>query len=139
MIGRPNILAMEKKTILCVDDEKVVLSSLKSQLKCAFGEDFTIEAAEGPEEGLDIIEDCSNQGGVHIIVTDWLMPDMKGDEFLIRVHEKHPDIVKIILTGHADQSAILNASDNANLYKCLPKPWKREDLVTAVRKGLACA
>lgn len=130
---------MEKKTILCVDDERVILSSLTSQLRSALGDDFAVEAAESPSEGLEIIDDYAKEGGIHIIVSDWLMPEMTGDEFLIKVHEKHPDIVGIILTGSADKDAIMNAYDRANLHRCLQKPWKREDLVSAVRAGLACA
>jgi len=130
---------MEKKTILCVDDEKLILSSLKSQLRSALGTKFHIEAADSPSEGLEIVEDYSKEGGVHIIVSDWLMPGMRGDEFLAEVHEKYPEIVNIMLSGQVDEETICNAFEKANLYKCLKKPWSRDELVTTVRKGLACA
>ncbi len=130
---------MEKKTILCVDDEKAILSSLKSQLRSALGSQFNIEAADSPSEGLEIVEDYSKEGGIHIIVSDWLMPGMKGDEFLAEVHEKYPGIVNIILSGQVDEETISSAFEKANLFKCLKKPWKREELLTVVRQGLACA
>ena len=129
---------MEKKTILCVDDEKVILSSLKSQLRSALGASFNIEAADSPSEGLEIVEDYSNEGGgIHIIVTDWLMPGMKGDEFLKAVHEKYPEIINIMLSGQVDQETIANTIEGANLYKCLKKPWKRDELVTVVCQASA--
>jgi CheY-like chemotaxis protein len=130
---------MEKKTILCVDDERIILSSLKSQLRSALGDITTIESAESPAEGLEIVEDYAQEGGIHIIVSDWLMPKMRGDEFLIKVHQKYPNIINIILTGQADDIAIQNAYNKANLYKCLPKPWDREQLLDTLREGLACA
>ena len=130
---------MEKKTILCVDDEKVILSSLKSQLRSALGSSFNIEAADSPSEGLEIVDDYSREGGIHIIVTDWLMPGMKGDEFLSEVHHKYPGIVSIMLSGQVDEETITVAFEKANLYKCLKKPWKREELLDVVRQGLACA
>ncbi len=128
---------MEKKTILCVDDEKVILSSLKSQLRSALGTRFNIEAADSPSEGLEIVEDYSKEGGIHIIVSDWLMPGMKGDEFLKEVHSKYPGIINIMLSGQVDEETIANAFEKANLYKCLKKPWKRDELVNVVCQ--ACA
>ena len=130
---------MEKKTILCVDDEKVILASLKSQLRTALGENFVIEAADSPQEGLEIVEDYSKDGGIHIVVTDWLMPGMKGDEFLSEVSAKSPGTVNIMLSGQVDHDTITNAFDKSNLYRCLRKPWKRDELLLAVKQGLACA
>ena len=73
---------------------------------------------------------------VLIIVSDWLMPGIKGDVFLIQVHEKFPQIVKVMLTGQADQKAIDNAQKYANLYKCLLKPWSEQELISVIKSGL---
>ncbi len=123
---------MEKKTIRCFDYEKVILSRLKSQLRSALGTRFNIEAADSPSEGLEIVEDYSKEGEVHIIASDWLMPGMKGDEFLKGVHAKYPNIVNIMLSGQVDEKTISGAFEKANLFKCLKKPWKRDELVTVV-------
>ena len=125
------------KAILCLDDDQTILKSLKSQLKRNFGKEYIYESAEDAEEGFEVMEELmSNDVQVLIIVSDWLMPGMKGDEFLIKVHKKYPKIVKVLLTGQADEIAIRNSYQNANLYKHLFKPWNEEELIEIVRAGL---
>ncbi|MCW6036203.1 response regulator [Spirulina subsalsa FACHB-351] len=129
---------MTKPIILCVDDEAVVLNSLKIQLKSAFQDRYLYEMAESANEALEIIEEYRSDGvDVIVIVSDWLMPGIKGDEFLIQVHEKYPKVVKILLTGQADQSAIERACEQAELHSYLAKPWNSEDLITAIQSGLS--
>ena len=128
---------MSKSVILCVDDEKVVLNSLKRQLKQAFGTNYQYEEAETANEALELIDELTQENiGIILIVSDWLMPGMKGDEFLIKVHHKFPKIVKIMLTGQADESAIKRARDQANLHCCLYKPWSQAELVKTIKSAL---
>ena len=128
---------MVRKVILCVDDEKIVLDSLEKQLYNNFGSSFDYEIAENADDAFEIIDELKLDGKVIvIIVSDWLMPGIKGDEFLEIVHKKYPDIVKIMLTGQADLEAIENAKKNANLFKCIYKPWSEEELVETVREGV---
>ena len=129
---------MSKPVILCVDDEKVVLKSLKTQLKEAFGEAYLYELAEDADEALELIHELSDdEDRIILIVSDWLMPGMKGDEFLTRVHQDFPSIIKILLTGQADELAIARAKEQANLHQCLYKPWSEEELVENNKLGLA--
>ncbi|HBB36370.1 MAG TPA: hypothetical protein DDZ80_20005 [Cyanobacteria bacterium UBA8803] len=129
---------MTKAVILCVDDEKAVLQSLRTQLMEAFGNAYIYELAEDANEGLEIINELSEDGmKIILIVSDWLMPGMKGDEFLIRVHQQFPNVVKIMLTGQADESAIQRAKEQANLHCCLSKPWTEEELIQTLKSGLA--
>lgn len=128
---------MMSKAILCIDDEKIVLDSLRSQLREAFGSTYALEFVEDAQEGLEVIEELVGDGiQILIIVSDWLMPGMNGDEFLVKVHEKHPLIVKVMLTGQANPEAIKNAIDNANLFKVILKPWDRIDLINTIRDGI---
>lgn len=123
--------------ILCIDDEKIILDSLKSQIKEEFDSNFKIELAESAEEGYEIIDELVDSGvRLLLIVSDWLMPNIKGDEFLAEVHKKHPKIVKIMLTGQADQAAVDKAFENAGLYKVINKPWSKEELIDSIKKGL---
>jgi CheY-like chemotaxis protein len=123
--------------ILFVDDEGVILETLKEQLKRLFGQEYLYEAASDADEAWEILEDLMGQGiEVLIIVSDWLMPGMKGDEFLVQVHQKYPKIVKVLLTGQADEIAIAHAKQAANLHRCLYKPWTEQELVSAIRSGL---
>jgi len=129
---------MSKPMILCVDDEQVVLQSLKTQLEEAFGDDYLYEVAEDADEALEVINELNEDSlSIILIVSDWLMPGMKGDEFLIKVHHKFPKIVKIMLTGQADESAIKRVQEEANLHSCLYKPWSEEELVETIKSGLA--
>ncbi|MCW6049816.1 response regulator [Microcoleus sp. A2-C5] len=129
---------MSKPIILCVDDEPVVLKSLKTQLKSAFGNAYLYEIAENPAEALELIDELNeDEISIVLIVSDWLMPGMKGDEFLIRVHQKFPKIVKIMLTGQADEQAVKRAFDEANLHRCLQKPWSESELIEAIKTALS--
>ena len=128
---------MSKAVILCVDDEKVVLESLKRQLKQAFGNNYQYEEAENADEALELIDELTQENiGIILIVSDWLMPGMKGDEFLIKVHQVFPKIVKIMLTGQADEAAIERAKEQANLHCCLYKPWSQTELVETIKSAL---
>lgn len=129
---------MTKPVILCVDDEKFVLQTLKRQLKAAFGDTYYYELAQDADEALELIIELTEAALiVIIIVSDWLMPGMRGDEFLIRVHQQFPNIIKILMTGQADEAAIERARLEANLYCCLNKPWSKEELIETIKSGLA--
>ncbi len=128
---------MSKLAILCVDDEKIVLDSLQEQLDVTFGDKFQYEIAESVEEAWEVIDDLVGEGfEMVLVISDWLMPRVKGDEFLIDVHEKYPSTVTIMLTGQADPEAVQNAYDNANLYAYIRKPWREEELIAQVKKAL---
>lgn len=129
---------MDKPAILCVDDEAFVLESLEIQLQKAFGSTYQYEFAESADEALEVIEELHGSHiNIIVIVSDWLMPGIKGDEFLIHIHQKFPNSVKILLTGQADQMAIQRAEKQASLHACLQKPWKSEELITLIKSGLS--
>ena len=128
---------MTQQVILCVDDEKIILDSLKIQLKDHFGERFNYEVAENADDAMELIEELMDEGlHVIVIVSDWLMPGVKGDEFLINVHTRFPNIVKIMLTGQADEKAVSRAREHANLHRCLNKPWSETELVETINSGI---
>lgn len=129
---------MSNCVILCVDDEQMVLKSLEGQLMREFGDEYAIELAESGEEALELMDELCGEGyRTLVIVSDWLMPEMKGDEFLVQAHRKFPNVLKILLTGQADPAAIERSRNEANLYRQIDKPWEAADLIGAVRSGLA--
>ena len=72
---------MGKIVILCVDDEKLILNSIKAQLKENYGNSFLYETAESALEAFDIIDEVMQDPPTKlIIISDWLMPEIKGDE-----------------------------------------------------------
>lgn len=129
---------MSKLVILCVDDEAIVLMSLKEQLKRHFsGKMFSIEIADGPVEALEVLDELENESDkIVVVISDWLMPVMKGDEFLHLVHLRRPKTVKVMLTGQADEKAIDQARKNANLFDCIYKPWNVDELLSTIEKAL---
>ena len=128
---------MDKGVLLCVDDEIIVLTALKDQLRRAFGNDFVIDVAESAEEALELLDDLAERGHtLLVIVSDWLMPGMKGDEFLIEAHKRFPSVVKIMLSGHVETAAVDRARREAGLHDFLAKPWNAEALVESINQGL---
>lgn len=129
---------MTKLAILCVDDEVLILNSLLRQLQTAFEDEYLYETAENANEALELIEELQEENtDLLVIVSDWLMPGAKGDEFLINVHQKFPGIVKILLTGQADEGAVERAQDKANLHSCLRKPWNEQDLIDCIQTAIS--
>jgi DNA-binding NtrC family response regulator len=128
---------MPNSAILCVDDEVMILESLREQLQRHFGDRYLYEAAEGVDEAWQVIGELYNEGvRILVIVSDWLMPGVKGDEFLIAVHKRYPEIVTVMLTGQADEDAVERVRTEANLYACLRKPWTEEELVQTIETAL---
>lgn len=125
-----------KAAIVCVDDEKVVLDSLQEQLELAYGDRVLVEIAESADEAMELIQDLIDEGyELVLVISDWLMPKIKGDKFLIDVHSAYPEALKIMLTGQADIEAVENAKENANLFAYMKKPWRMEDLVATINSG----
>ena len=128
---------MEKGILLCVDDEMIVLTALKDQLRRAYGGDFLIEVAESAEEAIELLDELSDQGHkLLVIISDWLMPGMKGDEFLIHAHQQFPSVVKIMLSGQAEPAAVDRARKEAGLHEFLAKPWDPAELIDSINLGL---
>lgn len=128
---------MNRKAIICVDDERMIARSLKAELKEAVGDDYIIEITENGEEALELIEELLEDGDkVILIISDHIMPGMKGDELLKQVHLISPKTIKIMLTGQANVEAVANAINSAKLYRYITKPWQAEDLKLTVKQAI---
>lgn len=128
---------MDKPVIICVDDERVVLISLRDQLIQHLGNKYEIELAESGEEALEIFEELTEEGiEIPLIISDQIMPGMKGDELLVEINDQYPKALKIMLTGQASADAVGKAVNLANLYRYLSKPWQAEDLRFTVKEAL---
>jgi two-component system sensor histidine kinase/response regulator len=128
---------MKKSIIFCVDDEKIVLNAIKSELKNSFGDKYIIETAENGQEALDTIDDLISEGfNIPLIISDYAMPVIKGDELLSMTHEKTPLTVNILLTGQATVEGVANAINKASLYRYIAKPWETNDLILTVEQAL---
>ncbi len=121
---------MTDKTVLFVDDDPCVLQTLKLGL---IGEPYKRLFARSAQEALTILD--SND--VQVIVSDLKMPEMGGLELLKIVCEKWPSTVRMVLSGYAHVSTLLNAINQGHIYKFIMKPWKIEDeFKPAIREAL---
>jgi len=80
--------------IICVDDEKEILEILQRQLMIMFGQDFEYEFAESGEEALELIEEIETTSDtkVKLVISDWSMPGLKGDELIMKLRKLRPEI-----------------------------------------------
>ncbi len=128
---------MDKPVILCVDDEQLLVDALKQQLKLQFGNNYQIETAESGSEALEIIEELLEEDiEIPLVISDQLMPGMKGNELLKQIHAIIPKTLKILLTGQADADAVGKAVNNANLYRYIAKPWEPTDFNLTVTEAV---
>jgi CheY-like chemotaxis protein len=128
---------MVNKAILWVDDERIVLLSLRDQIAKHFGDRFRYEVAESVPEAWEVIAELGlDEVKLLVIVSDWLMPGIRGDEFLIQVHQRLPEVITVLLSGQADPAAIERARLEANLFAYLAKPWDEATLLQTIQSGL---
>jgi len=116
--------------VLFVDDEPPVLEGYQRLLR----RDFAVNTAVGGYQGLATIQ---ANGPFAVVISDMRMPEMNGVEFLVQVRQKAPDSVRMLLTGHADLYAAIDAVNRGNIFRFLTKPCKKESLVDAIQSGLA--
>ncbi len=129
---------MTERVVLLVDDEKVVLDTLSEQLEEHFAGGLSLETAESVAEGWEVIEALHGQGvTVVVVVSDWLMPGTKGDEFLAGLHARFPRIGRILLTGHADPAALERARLASDIQVVVAKPWRVDVLCSAIEYSMA--
>src|SRR5215510_8441251 len=119
-------------TILLVDDEEMVLSSIKSFF--AIETNYTLMTYTSPLKALDDLD--RDHQKVDLVVSDYLMPEMDGISFLAKVKEKLPLVPRILLTGYADKENAIKAINNVGLYQYIEKPWDNDDLRLIIRNGL---
>ena len=109
------ILFNEKIKLLYIDDEENNLHALKATFRREFDVDIAISTAEARP----MIE----QNSYEVIISDQRMPDQTGVEFFQEIKFTHPDPVRILLTGYADITAVVDAINMGEIYRYLQKPW----------------
>ena len=115
--------------ILCCDDEPNVLSGFQRNLH----KQFTLVPATSADQALQILE---RDGPFAVVVADMQMPVMNGVQLLMKVEERWPETVRIMLTGNADQHTAVNAVNHGHVFRFLNKPCSAETLAFALTAGL---
>lgn len=116
------------RTLLLVDDEANILSSLKRLLRA---DGYQILTAPGAEQGLELL--ASHR--VDVIVSDQRMPGMSGVEFLRRVKVLHPATIRLVLSGYTDLQTVTDAINEGAIYKFLTKPWDDSHLRANIQEA----
>ena len=126
---------MNKGYMICVDDDLSVLETLQEQLKERFKDTHYIEISDSAEVALGLIEDIQANGDViEVIISDQVMPGMKGDRFLEEIHRRLPDTIKILLTGQAGLDSAIRAINYGGLNRYVEKPWNIELLCKDIQE-----
>ena len=121
---------MDTGLIVVVDDEKIVTSAFKTLLKV---EGFSnAHFFNNPEEALEFLKSNTPD----LVISDFLMPEMNGLEFLSEVKKMYPEVSKILLTGYADKENAIRAINEVGLYRYIEKPWDNDDLILNIRNGI---
>ena len=123
----------ERKAILCVDDEAIILMHLVMILEQRYGSRFLFAKASNAEKGMDILAKLYAEGiRVIMIVSDWLMPGINGDAFIQLVHKTYPDIKAILISGKIDKNSLGENTVNTSFAGFLSKPIIAEDLYVLI-------
>lgn len=117
-----------KATIVIVDDEQSILKELRILL----GRAYKVHVFANPEEAEQFVDD----NHVDMVISDEMMPEMRGSELLARIHRKHPDICNIVLSGQAEKDDIVRAVNEGHIFSFLYKPAERQQLINVIEKGL---
>lgn len=119
-----------EETIVIVDDEEMVLTSLNAYL--TLETDYEVLTFSSATSALDYLQ----SGSVDLVISDYLMPEMDGITFLSKVRDLHPEAPRIILTGYADKENAIKGINEVGLYQYIEKPWDNDDLRLIIRNGL---
>ncbi len=130
--GEQMELQLPKKSlnILCVDDDEIILKTLKRIFR---REQFQVLTATSGREGLTILKQTGN---IALILSDQQMPEMTGTAFLQEASKLFPDSTRMVLTGHRDADAAIDAINHGGVHRFLVKPWDEEELLQTVRDGI---
>ena len=116
--------------IAIVDDEEMVLTSLRSFLHLET--DYEVETFTSPRKAMESLR----EGNLDLVISDYLMPEMNGIDFLLEIKKIHPFATRILLTGYADKENAIKAINEVGLYQYIEKPWSNDDLKIIIQNGL---
>lgn len=113
--------------VLYVDDE---INNL-NMFKATFRFTYNVFIANSPAEGVKILD----ENVIHVIITDQRMPEMTGVQFLKSILDKHPDPIRILLTGYSDINAVIDAVNQGQIYQYISKPWDENQIKLVIEKA----
>ena len=124
------MLEKSSDKILCVDDEDNILHLFKRSL----GRKFQLFTANSAENALQILREHTD---IAVILSDYNMPIMNGVEFLKKAETLAPDSIQIMLTGNIELDVAINAINETNIFRYLPKPCPMPVIQKVIGDALA--
>ena len=128
-MSEPATPTLPAATLLFVDDEPSILSSLKRLFR---QHGYQIFTAEGGEAGLAVLE----KEPIDLVISDMRMPVMDGAHFLEQARLRWPETIRLLLTGYADMESTIAAINKGQIYRYINKPWDDHEIVLIVREAL---
>ncbi|MBY0449728.1 MAG: response regulator [Cyanobacteria bacterium] len=123
--------------IMIVDDEAMVTASLKTMLQ--LDTPYEITCFNNPKSALEYIAkgNSPQQSSLpDVIISDFLMPEMDGIQFLTQVKQLLPETTLILLTGYADKENAIAAINTVGIYRYIEKPWDNDDIKVGIQNGI---
>ena len=128
---------MTRAAVICIDDERGVLLSLRDQLSRILEDDCAIELAQTGSEALNLLAELTNANvPVPVVICDQALLNTSGHLLLTQIHQRYPQTRTVLLTGQAQLNDVVYAVNHANLYRYLSKPWDEIDLGLTVREAI---
>lgn len=113
------------KTILCLDDEPDNLDAIERWLR----KKYHVLKSTSPDEALQLLHQNPH---IALIMSDQRMPQMTGVDFFAKVLEMNPRPIRVLLTGYADITSVIEAINTAQIYRYIAKPWDPHELILSV-------
>jgi YesN/AraC family two-component response regulator len=125
---------MSTKSILCVDDERSILVGLEHQIRQEFHDTFLLEFAESGAEALEVIDSFKDESiELTLLITDQMMPGMRGDELIKKVLSLSPQTKCILLSGYTDHET-MNDLRQIPSIRVVYKPWEKTEIISLVKE-----
>ncbi|MEY3598042.1 MAG: hypothetical protein RL521_464 [Bacteroidota bacterium] len=123
--------------ILAVDDDILVLNSLRIQLERRFGKDFVLEFAQNVDEAIEVIEDLKLDGiQLIVIISDWIMPGKNGDALAQYVKQINPEIKVVVLSGQLQENIAQQMIESNEIDSIVAKPWSEDHLIGIIENAI---
>ncbi|MEI6143544.1 MAG: hybrid sensor histidine kinase/response regulator [Mariniphaga sp.] len=122
-----DVLTNKDHNLLIIDDEVEITKSLMRQFRRKYNVFSTID----PSEGFNIME----KENIQVVLSDQRMPGMTGIDFFMKIKNKYPDALKLILTGYTDIEAVIGAINEGQVFRYVKKPWIPDELESIVKEA----
>ena len=122
--------ANRKPTVLIVDDEEMVLTSIRTLL--LLEGDYDVRSLSSPHEAVNFLRTQP----VDVAVSDFLMPGMTGIQLLAQAKQLQPEATRVLLTGHADKASAIQAINEVGLVQYLEKPWDNAQFLFVIQHAV---